>query len=429
MSGVQTKGLPALPESFLPREHSLYRPRHSRRQRTALAAALLFLGLPGLLLLVGVRPAEFENRRLAPFPSITEGWGFFTGLDQWADDHIPFRDKAVAIAGGISRDVFGEPPPADRRPQTGGPILDAPLDPSLDRPEPTAYVQALEGRDDWLYLGADVQLACEPRIPVDEVYARLNRLRAAVEASGRKFVLVVAPNKSTVTPQHLPARYFGKGCHQEATDRFWASLTARTGALDLRPALRAAAGGPDDTVYTKYDSHWDHRGSVALARAVVDAVQPGTTASWDVEPTEVVERFGDVATLAGRTETERFQAYEVKPDGRNVRSRVLTGDEAEPQRSTQSPIAGVVDTKVGLLGDSFAFAGAQFLVAGFTDITVQHVKALAVDPYEVGRMFAANDVVVVQAAERNLVGGINAVLNVKVLEAIESELVKSPRPR
>ncbi|MDU0293453.1 alginate O-acetyltransferase AlgX-related protein [Saccharothrix longispora] len=429
MSVDLPRKLPSLPESLLPREHNLYRPRHSSRQRTALVAATLFFCLPALLLVVGVRPARFENRDLAEFPSVTDGWSFFTGLNAWADDHIPFRDKAVAAADGISRGVFQEPPPVVvRRPQEpGGPIPLPSGDPSLDQPDPTAYVRALEGKDGWLYLGADVQQACEPKIELGEVFTRLNRLRTAVEASGRRFVLVVAPNKSTMVPEKMPAKYFGKACHQQATEAFWASLTARTGALDLRPALREAATRAGRPIYTQYDSHWDHDGSVVLARRIVDAVQPGTSASWKVEPTKVVERFGDLATLAGRTETERFQAYDVKPDGVNVRSHILTGDEAEPQRSTQPPTKGVVDTKVGLLGDSFTYAGTQFLVAGFTDITVQHMRALVDDPFRVGRMFAANDVVVVQVAERNLTGGINAVLNTKVLEAIESELVKAPR--
>src|SRR5688500_14039434 len=42
------------PESWLPNEHSLYRPRHSRRQRTALTCGLVFFFVPVLLLAVGV---------------------------------------------------------------------------------------------------------------------------------------------------------------------------------------------------------------------------------------------------------------------------------------------------------------------------------------------------------------------------------------
>ena len=103
-------GLPPLPESWLPREHALHRPRHGVRQTSSRVAALVFFCVPLLLLVVGVRAPEFENRRLADFPSVTDGFGLFTGLDQWATDHLPLRDKAVQAEDGISRGVFGEPP-------------------------------------------------------------------------------------------------------------------------------------------------------------------------------------------------------------------------------------------------------------------------------------------------------------------------------
>lgn len=419
--------LPNLPESLLPREHNLYRPRHSPRQRVALVLAVLFFATPGLLLVVGVRPAHFENRELAAFPSITDGWGFITGFGPWADDHIPFRDVAVSAADGISRGLFGEPAPQQtRKGDLGGPVQ-PPTDPSLDKPDPVAFARVVEGKEGWLYLGADVQQACEPLVPLEEVFARVNRLRLAVESSGRKFVFVVAPNKSTMEPDHLPAKYFGKACHQATTERFWSRVVDATGAIDIRDELRTAAEQSGGPVYTRKDSHWDNRGGIVMARAVVDAVSPGTSRTWKPESNGPFGRTGDLSRLLGRPEKDEFEAFSLKPDGEEVRSRNLDGDEKQPQRSTQSPIRGVVDTKVGLLGDSFTFAGAKYLVAGFTDITVQHTKALAEDPFQVGRMFAENEVVVLEVAERNLVGGVDSVLNGPVLDAITRELAKQPR--
>ncbi|MBP2340024.1 hypothetical protein JOF41_006202 [Saccharothrix coeruleofusca] len=418
--------LPALPESFLPREHALYRPRHADRQRTALVTAAVFFCVPLLLLVLGVRPGEFENRKLAEFPSPADGWGFFTGLNQWANDHLPLREQAVAAQDGISRGLFGEAPKFER-PQGGVGPVQPPEDPSLDRPEPTAYVDVIEGKGNWLYLGHDIKDACRPALPTDEVFTRLARLRAAVEASGRRFVLVVAPNKTTMVPEYLPARYFGQECFTKARDNFWNNVVARTGALDLRPALRESAQRVGRPVYTEKDTHWTNEGGLVMARAITNAVKPGTSASWKVEQAGQVERASDLPPLLGRSDREMVQSYDISPDGKNVRSREVPGDPRQPQRVTQPPAPGVVNAKVGLLGDSFSFYVVRYLVAGFTDITLQHVDAVTTDPHQVGRMLADNDVVVLEAAERNLVGGINSILNPQVIDAIAEELAKRPR--
>ncbi|MFD1150193.1 alginate O-acetyltransferase AlgX-related protein [Saccharothrix hoggarensis] len=421
--------LPAVHESQLPREHSLFRPRHSRRQRTALTAAVVFFCTPLVLLGVGVRPAEFENRKLAEFPSISSGFGFFTGLDAWAADHTPLRDKAVAVANGVSRGVFGESPQAPRSKQqdVGGPIPVPPKDPSADRPDPTAYVRAIEGKDDWLYLGFDVEAGCEPNLPLPEMFGRLVRLRQGVEASGRKFVLVVAPNKSTVVPEHMPARYFGKTCFEQARTEFWNQVGPLTGAVDLRPGLAEAAREAGRPVYSKHDSHWTHEGGVVMARAIADAVQPGLSDDWEVEHGGKVQLPADLSKLLGRTDSVELDAYRIKPDGESVRSKPVKGDPAAAQQVTQDLVPGMSNARVGLLGDSFSFYVAQYLVAGFSDITLQHSDAVNSEPLQVAQMLARQDVVVLEVAERNLVGGINPLLNPSVIDLIAAELAKHPR--
>jgi alginate O-acetyltransferase complex protein AlgJ len=422
------KSLPAVPESLLPREHALYRPRHSARQRTASTLAVIFFCAPALMLLGGVRPAEFENRRLADFPSITAGWGFFTGLDAWANDHIPLRDHAVAAANGISRGVFGEPPPVARphRDQTG-PIPLPPKDPSLDQPEPTAYVRVIEGKGDWLYLGEDIERPCEPTLPVPEVFDRLRSLRAAVESSGRKLVLVVAPDKVTTVPQNLPAKYFGAECAKKARDDFWRSVTGKTGALDLRDGLRAAAEDRKAPVYQQLDSHWTTEGGLVMVRAIAEAIQPGVTRTWDFRAAGSTETKAGLPPLLGRSATMSVNHYDLAPDGKTVRDKKLSEPFPEPRRSTQSPGTGVVRPKVLVIGDSFATPMAGYLSASFADITFMHLNTASTDPVPTSRMMAAADVVVIEVVERNMIAGNSAVLSIQNIETFQAELARQPR--
>ncbi|WP_309110071.1 hypothetical protein [Saccharothrix sp.] len=423
-----TTSLPALPESFLPVEHALYRPRHSARQRTARYAAVLYFFLPLAMLAVGLRPAEFENRKLAEFPSITDGWGFFTGLEKWASDHLPLRDRAVAAADGISRGIFGEAPKFERPQGPVGPVQTTPpKDPSLDKPEPTAFVPVVEGKDDWLFLGSDVKHACRPLVPQADTLARIEQLRTAVEASGRKFILAVAPNKSTMVADYLPSRYFGKDCAQTARDQFWRDIVTNPSTLDLRPGLREAEKREGRSAYSKTDSHWTHDGSLVVAEAVAEAVEPGTTKTWQTKQVATHDRPGDLSALLGRQTTDPVPNFSIAPDGDNGRVMPPPFGDRDPKHLTQDPGRGVLSMKAGVVGDSFGYYSAPYVAAAFTDVRIQHVEGAAKDPHALGRLLAETDVVVVIAAERNLVGGVYPMFRPAAVEAISAELAAKPR--
>ncbi|WP_199440652.1 alginate O-acetyltransferase AlgX-related protein [Umezawaea beigongshangensis] len=422
--------MPPLHESFLPREHGLYRPRHGTRQGTARGAAVVFFFVPLLLLVLGVRPPAFENRALAAFPSVTDGWGFFTGFDRWATDHLPLRDRAVTAADGISRGVFGEAPKLQRKTDVG-PVQAPPAatEPEEDRdtPLPSDYPAVIEGRRGWLYYGVDVQGACTPDLPLDEVMSRLQRLRSVVEGSGRQFVLVVAPNKTTMVPENLPTQYYGSECAEPVRDEFWNRISAEAGAVDLRPALRQAAAEAGAPVYSKYDTHWTHEGGLAMSRAVAEQVKPGVTATWKISKADVSEVPADLPKLLGQSKSVSLQNYDLAPDGARVRSKPVPRPLSNAKRFVQLPGTGLVSTGVAMIGDSFTYYVLSDVVAAFSDITVQDSDKIPADPREVGELLAQQDVVVVEAAERTLVNGTHPLLNTEIVDALAAELAERPR--
>ncbi|GLZ32631.1 hypothetical protein Lesp02_48190 [Lentzea sp. NBRC 105346] len=415
----------------MPKEHALYRPRHGERQRTALVSALIFFCVPVLLLIVGVKPEAFENRKLADFPA---GWNFFGGLDRWATDHTPLRKQAVATERWISKEIFGETPKIGKKPAPIGPVpVPAPQtptttrDPSLDGPEPSAFAEVIEGKNDWLYYGFDVKGACQPTRSMDEVIGQLRKLRAAVESSGRKFVFVVAPNKTTMVPEFLPARYFGKDCAAKARDAFWQRIGPEAGAIDLRPGLDAAKERTKAPVYSKFDTHWTHDGGVVLTRAIAENIKPGVSTSWKVTDGRNVQLPGDLPPLLGEQNTVTLRSYKIAPDGISVATRPVPPSPTEPVHMTQSTGTGIIGGKVGMLGDSFTFYVGQYVVAPFSDITLQNSDRVPQDPTKVGAMLADKDVVVFEAAERSLVGGVNPLLDQGVIDRIAAELAKRPK--
>lgn len=418
-------------ESWLPKEHTLYRPRHGSRQLTARICALTFLFLPLVLLIVGVRPEQIENRRLTLFPSLAAGWGFFTGFNPWATDHVPLRGEAVGVEDWVSRQIFGEPPKlGDQGTNQGpvqGPVAPSEGDKDRDRVRANGFPKVIEGSDGWMYLGYDMLGACLPEKPLTDVIDSLRRLRSVVESSGRKFVLVVAPDKTTVVPEHLPPNHLGDACSKQARLNFWYQVVRNVGDVDLRPALLEAGQRRGAPVYSKVDSHWTFEGGVVMTRALAEAIDPGVTASWRVTPGSVVTHTGDLPPLIGKQIDYPVQNFDLAPDGTTVRSKALATDFREPVNIGQSSGAGVVNAKIGMVADSFSLYAGPYLAGGFSDLEVTSLDTFAERPAAIADMLADKDVIVVETVERSLLGGISPLVQKENIDAIQAALAKKPR--
>lgn len=427
------RGLPPIHESLLPRDHALHRPRHGNRQRTALTCALVFFLVPALAFVFGVRPQAFENRRLAAFPSPGAGWGFFTGLPNWATDHLPLRQAGVQAETGVSEGLFGEPPAFSRtdRQSSGAPIGPIALPPSPDQPQPGGgshvdFSQVVEGTSGWLYFAQDMSSKCQPNRPLATTVAALRQLRSEVESSGRRLVLVVAPDKSTVLPQHLPADYPDRQCSLAAAAPFWSAVTG-AGALDLRAGLRALSAPGTTPIYYPQDTHWTDLGSLDLLRSVADRIEPGVSIPWRTAPNGLVVRPADLPPLVGQSGTDLGVRYALRPDG----THDLTGPAEENLThpvhfGSGRPVPGMITEPVTLLGDSFLERSTRYLPAVFGNATAVAYSSLVSHPDEVQAALVPSRIVVVEVVERDLANGSAQFLLPGPLAAINTALASHP---
>jgi alginate O-acetyltransferase complex protein AlgJ len=425
-------GLPPTPESWLPKEHSLYRPRHSRRQRTALTCAVVFFLTPALAFVLGVRPTAFENRALHGFPSPADGWAFFTGLSGWATDSLPLRQAGVEAANGISTGVFGDPPESDRG-SSQGPIGLGPQEqgPPGDGPPASSYPSVIFGSDGWLYLGADVSNKCAPTMNAAQVVRAFQRLRAAVESSGRRFELVIAPDKSTEMPQYLPASYPGRDCSRAVSNQFWHNATTELGDIDLRPSLAATAARVGHPLYDPNDTHWSYEGGLTMTYALAESLQPGITSSWVTTPRQIEPWPADLPLLLGKSEDRHLQTYALAPDGVTDRTQYVASDFRVPlhlMQDTPTLPKGVIGGKVALIADSFTQFATPFLAASFHDLNIVHAETMAQNTTaNATQLLADRDTIVVELAERNAAGGASPLLQDSVIDQIAAVLAKNPR--
>ncbi|SFS56949.1 alginate O-acetyltransferase AlgX-related protein [Saccharopolyspora flava] len=421
---MRTPELPPVHEAWLPRDHPLHRPRHGRRQLVALICALAFFSAPLSSWLFGARPEQLENRPLAEFPSVTEGFGFFTGLNGWATDHLPFRKGAVQAVSGISRGVFGEPAPLAGG-SHGSPVGAGQVDakPPIDE---SVFPPVIEGRDGWLYLGHDVSYRCVPSRTMDEVIAGLRAWRKAVESSGRTFQLVIAPDKSTEYPEHLPEDYAGKDCSEAARAEFWRRVPEATGAIDLRGALRRAAERNGHPIYHDIDTHWTHEGGATMVYQLAERLSPGITGTWRMTPSRRYPHSADIPDLLGQDRTVDIQAYALAPDGGEDNAQFKPSDFHEPLHLRSTPKPGMITKPVRMVGDSFTQFASPYLAATYSDITITHPDNVATNPAATADLLAQGEVVTFELSERFVAGGRYPLLNPDVAAEVGQVLAAHP---
>lgn len=426
--------LPAVHEAWLPREHALHRPRHGGRQLTALICAVVFFATPTLMWVFGARPGEIENHRLAGFPSPGDGWAFFTGLPTWATDQLTFRAAAIHAADGISESIFGESAPHDQSGATNsGPLPGSPP-PAGGEPAPVnggsgpldqaGYRQVIEGSNGWLYYGIDAEAKCAPTRQLAETLARIKELRDIVEGSGRKFVWVVPPDKSTMVPQFLPSSYPGKDCQQAAEAPTWAQVDG-AGAVDLRAGLQEAERQLGHPMYPSNDTHWTDEGGLVMAAATANAIEPGITQTWKWNPVGSYTVAADLPPLLGKHGDKTNVVYDLRPDGITDRAGKITEIDT-PVVSSGPPLTGMVGKKTLIYGDSFTMASSRYLAGAFSNLTMLAFYTNKTSQDQAIDAFVNSDVVVLETVERSVSGGYLPFFDEGLLNSLRAKLAAHP---
>lgn len=290
------------PRCWLPRWHDC----------VLVAAFAASLAAPHLAAVCGwSRPfdAREEKRPPAEFPGIVwrgHGWlarprtgdlvAFPAGLEAFLADRTGLRRECVVavgrarLAGWLVAESIGDSLPARLR---ADPLRHA----------------AVPGVDGWLYFlnGRRVDelagRAAWSEGRVTQVCRRLEERTAWLAEHGIAYLVVVAPDKDSVYPEHLPSwarRPPGRTPLDQIVER--AARGSGLEVVDLRGPLVAAKTAGQ--TYFAHDTHWNDFGALVGARAVLEAIGrrcPGVApAPWDgYERIPTVGVGGDLAAMLG----------------------------------------------------------------------------------------------------------------------------------
>lgn len=360
-------------------------------------------------------------------PSLADGWGSVTGFSAWASDNLPFRDLAIQVEDGLSRSVFAEPPWYGEVPHVGPIPSNPPSNAGGGDTSGNGFPTVVEGRDGWLYFGFDLRGKCQPSQSLDAVISNVQRLRRAVEQSGRRFLLVVAPDKTTMVPEKLPHSYAGRSCSAGPQQEFWQRANTELQVVDLREPLHREATRRNEPVYFPQDTHWNFAGGLTMTRELANRLSPGVTSNWQSSPGPQWSADADLPKMIGKTGTNRAIRYGLAPDGGADRANWFDGDFLSKTLTYNSlPAQGKINNSTTMFADSFAQFVAPYLGATFSRISVTHLLNLERDPRSIANGVTFGENVVVEVVERNLAAGVSIVSNPTAVDAISNAVAAHP---
>jgi Carbohydrate esterase, sialic acid-specific acetylesterase/SGNH hydrolase-like domain, acetyltransferase AlgX len=173
---------------------------------------------------------------------------YYRALDQYINDHFIFRDRVVFIKNWIDLNLFRK----------------------------TERIDIHVGRNGWLYRRGDVENPIQDigrgAGPTSRLLLELHALEKMIEASGRRFRLLVIPSKASIYPEYvgwvpLPAR------GRRAYDLFREAHQDHPlkNRVPLEAPLLARKGGPH-LLYDPTASTWNGRGAAVAADALYQSL-------------------------------------------------------------------------------------------------------------------------------------------------------------
>lgn len=387
-------------------------------------AATFFYG-PAMGFVLGDRADEIDNRPLYAFPSLSAGWKFIPELQAWANDHLPLRSQAVKVGTELSERVFHEPPNYGNH--SSGPIAgvgdEGNQSSQGNQPGQIQYPRVLQGKDGWLFLGGDVSSACQnPPLTPEQSAQQLQKVSDAVKASGRKFVVVIVPDKSAAKPEFMPDSYAGKNCLAEKRQQFADAAKKLSGVTLVDPSQQLVEAEKQGQVWRKLDTHWGPLGASLLGRDIANALDPELVAQTRYTVSGTTQLRGDLSVMLGTPQTETVPQVKIDRPGvtLSANGQPLASFDKAPTvgygfttiTGTSTGPAQLYPGKTVIFGDSFLASSISSVVPYFADMSYINYNAAAQEGAitALARRAVASDTVVLELVQRNAVSGDTALL-------------------
>lgn len=189
-----------------------------------------------------------ENRQLSELPALTVDGKFNTewssGFETYFSEHFAFRPQLVTLDSLIKSEVF----------------------------KTSSSEKVIVGKNGWLYFAETLpDYTGENAMSGRKLYntaKTISLMQEHFENDGRSFLFFSAPNKNSVYPENMPARYIksGEPSNLERLSPVLEELGVNY--IELAPIFRESG----KTLYLERDSHWTNEGALLAYNAAANAL-------------------------------------------------------------------------------------------------------------------------------------------------------------
>jgi hypothetical protein len=201
------------------------------------------------------------------------------------------------------------------------------------------------GKDGWLFWNGDLSSEVfrgNAPLTAEELAGWQYMLEARARArakNGSDYVRLIAPNKETIYPEHMPKRLRPFGPTRLDQFSAWMKAHSPVDVLDLRDPMLAEKqrdSGPYDAVSTPFGTHWTGRGSLVAAREIVDHLARTHPPAAPLDPNDIEMQPIEAArdSLAGNLYmVDLLHSKDVIPTPRPERSFDMVARQPAPPLS------------------------------------------------------------------------------------------------
>lgn len=232
----------------------------------------LLLCLPAALFPFFKNDAGLEKRALAELPDyLSDGKlneQFSDQFESWVSDHLPLRAQLLTAANTIQGELLH-----------------------------SKSSNVIDGKDGWLFFASEADDYMGTNALTDEqlraMAVTLRLIQERTEQGGGRFSFVPVPNKSSVYPEYMPTRYRRE--EESNLTRLQAILPDY--GVNFTDLLSVLTTHWDEGVYHRRDSHWNYRGALYGADAILTSL--GREHTTDPDAAYTVEKTwrGDLDKL------------------------------------------------------------------------------------------------------------------------------------
>ena len=272
---------------------------------------VFFLLVPTVVWMAGLEfSINVDRLGLKPprlYPQVLLDNEYYLSFDQYFNDSLPIRGPLIYTKNWLDYHLFHT---SDSR-------------------------EVHVGSNGWLYGRKSIKdyrkEACKDNAYVEQLALELHALEKIIEASGRRFLFTIAPNKSTIYPEFVGYVPKGKQCNSSLYDLFLDKITAYPlkSFIMLDGTLREEKKN-HALLYNKNDTLWNSLGAMVATKTILKKVFDGQGKELipDYDPIDIITTRDLTGKLMGLSvDSEEIPIKHFRSfDRPGLPSAVISGD-------------------------------------------------------------------------------------------------------